>query len=399
MLAFVLTRGLSSGPIDVTGPLTALLVLQASAYTTMRMGLVRVGAVFTGIAVAIALSQWAGLHWWSLGLAVGTAITLARMLRLGEQALEAPISAMLILVTSEQSLAVETRIMNTLIGAGVGVAFAVLLPPSMPIRSASHGVRRVGALSAASLRRAAASIERKPITRNEVTTWLNQLYEVGSQLSSTSKLVREVGDARKFNPRAIGTADVEPVLRSGLDILERTTVWVRNLYRAIEREAPEAPQDAVTTGEQAAIATDTYGADIREIFAVVLNDVADTLEGFGELVAAEAIGEEEQVTANYAHCLEILRETRAILTELMFVDAREHPSLWLLRGTILHTIDQMLDQLALDRRARSRDEWKQMYAGRRLTQGQLLNRDTLAALRQRQVPSLRLRRVQPPGKL
>ncbi|HKN44633.1 MAG TPA: hypothetical protein VJW23_11990, partial [Propionibacteriaceae bacterium] len=44
VVSYLLTLILTSGVMDLTGPLTALLVMQASAYSTLRMGAVRVGA-------------------------------------------------------------------------------------------------------------------------------------------------------------------------------------------------------------------------------------------------------------------------------------------------------------------------------------------------------------------
>ena len=58
------------------------------------------------------------------------------MLRLGEQALETPISAMLILAVTDPGIAAEVRVLNTLIGAGVGIAFNLVYPPAMPTRPA-----------------------------------------------------------------------------------------------------------------------------------------------------------------------------------------------------------------------------------------------------------------------
>lgn len=52
--------------------------------------------------------------------------------------------------------------------------------------------------------------------------------------------------------------------------------------------------------------------------------------------------------------LDVLRETQAILTELMPVDAPDDKSAWLLRGSILAGVEQVLDQLNLEERARVR---------------------------------------------
>jgi len=97
IVSYLFTLILTDGAIDLTGPLTALLVLQASAYSTLKMGVIRVGAVLTGVLIATLLSTWIGLTWWSLGAAIAASLLLAKVLRLGEQTIEVPISAMLIL--------------------------------------------------------------------------------------------------------------------------------------------------------------------------------------------------------------------------------------------------------------------------------------------------------------
>lgn len=143
VVSYLISVELTDGAIDLTGPLTALLVVQASAFSTMKMGAVRVGAVLSGVLVATLLSTVIGLTWWSLGAAIAASLLLAKALRLGEQALETPISAMLILGVANQDVAAEIRILNTLIGAAVGVLFNLLYPPAMPTASAGRALLRV----------------------------------------------------------------------------------------------------------------------------------------------------------------------------------------------------------------------------------------------------------------
>src|SRR5690625_7775428 len=73
VVAYLLTVWLIDGPIDLTGALTALLVTQASATASLKMGVVRVGAVLTGVLVAVTLTSWVGLSWWTLAAAVASA--------------------------------------------------------------------------------------------------------------------------------------------------------------------------------------------------------------------------------------------------------------------------------------------------------------------------------------
>jgi hypothetical protein len=377
VVAYLLTLWLTEGPIDLTGALTALLVVQASAYSTVRMGIVRVGAVLTGVLVAVALSAWVGLTWWSLGAAIVVALLIAAVLRLGEQALEAPISAMLILGMGGQEIAAETRVVTTLIGAGVGVALNLLFPPPVPTRAAVAGVREVASLQAQCLRSAASSMSHRPIAQAEVGSWLNQAIAAAEVSEQASARISAVKDVRRLNPRAIGTPEIEPVLRAGLDALDRSLLAVRTLFSTMLKEAPEYQT-----------LDDGYGDEVRPAFAVLLDNVADCLEAFGALIVAEAESSEAEVERNLAQSLDVAREARAILTELLLVDAREETSLWLLRGSILAAVDHVLGPLNLEDRARVRRQRKRRSARWLAAQGKPLMRDMLSAPRARRLPRL-----------
>ena len=104
---------------------------------------------------------------------------------------------------------------------------------------------------------------------------------------------------------------------------------------------------------------DPYGAELRSAFAVVMHDVADCLRAFGSLVLAEAQERTADTEQALADSLEILRETQAILTELITVDARDNTSSWLLRASILAAVEQVLLQLNLEDRARIHRQWEE----------------------------------------
>ncbi|HEV7146375.1 MAG TPA: hypothetical protein VGN48_05195, partial [Pedococcus sp.] len=80
VVAYLLTLVATGGVVDLTGPLTALLVVQASAFSTLKAGAVRVGAVLSGVLVASLLSTWIGLTWWSLGAAIAASLLLGKVL-------------------------------------------------------------------------------------------------------------------------------------------------------------------------------------------------------------------------------------------------------------------------------------------------------------------------------
>ncbi|MFD1053144.1 FUSC family protein [Terrabacter terrigena] len=354
--AYVLSQVITPGTPDLTGPLTALLVVQASAFSTIKMSAVRVGAVLSGILVATLLSTWIGLTWWSLAAAIAASLLLAKVLRLGEQALETPISAMLILGVSNHDVASETRILNTLIGAAVGVAFNLVYPPAMPIGPARQALLRVVEVAASALDQAAEALERGPVTREQVAAWVDRVRSANREVARATETIGHLRESRRFNPRALGTVDVEPVLASALDTFEQCLLAIRALFTLLLAELP--PQGAPE---------DPYGDELRSAFAVVLHDSADCLRAFGGFVIAESEGREQDTEKALAESLDILRETQAILTELILVRAREDTS-WLLRGSVLAAVEQVLARLDLEDRARVHQQWKEAQQRRPLAQ-------------------------------
>ncbi len=345
VVAYLLTLWWIDGPVDLTCALTALLVVQTSTYSTVRMGMVRVGAVVTGVLVAVAVSSWVGLSWWSLATVIAVSLLLAAVLRLGDQALETPISAMLILAVGGQEIAAETRVLTTLIGAGVGVSFNVLFPPAVPTKAVISHVRQVARQQANLLRMASTSMARQSITRAEVGRWLDEARVVVDATQRAHAAVAALVEVRRFNARALGAPAVEPSLRSGLEALDRSQFAVRALYFTMRKEAPEfeTPDDG-------------YGDEVRIAFAVLLDNVASAIEAFGAVLQAEAQDMSDDVERNLADSVDVAREAKAILTDLLMVDAHAETSLWLLRGSILVAVEQTIEPLKLEDRLRLRRE-------------------------------------------
>jgi hypothetical protein len=357
VISYLITLVVTDGAVDLTGALTALLVVQASAYSTLKMGAVRVGAVLSGVLVATLLSTWVGLTWWSLGAAIAASLLIGKVLRLGDQALETPITAMLILGVANHDIAAGIRIINTLIGAGVGIAMNLIYPPAMPTASAGRALLRVVDAAAAPLDAAADALVDGPVSRAHLDALLDRLRAATRRVATARDIINSLKDSRRFNPRALGTIDVEPVLGTGLDTLEHCLLDVRSLLTVISVEAPaeERPDDP-------------FGEELRAAFAVVLHDAADCLRAFGSLVVAEAEGREEETEEALAESLEMLRETRAILTELMMVKAEDNSPAWMLRGSVLAALGQVLTRLDLEARARLHRTWKDEQLRRPLAQ-------------------------------
>jgi hypothetical protein len=343
VVAYVVSIALSPGVLDLTAPLTALLVVQASTVSTLQMGLVRVGAVLTGVLVAVGLSSYFGLSWWSLAIVIAASLVLAKVMRLGEQSLEAPISAMLILGVTTPQVAAEVRVVNTLVGTLVGAAFSLLVPIAIPDTRARDEVRRVARSQAALLDEVASTLGDRPPDPAEAEAWSMWGEDIGADIEIAAATLQDVEERRKLNPRSLASAPVHPRLRSALERLDRCLAAERALLVMIGRQESSSAEG---TAERA--------AEMRRAFAVVLDDLANGLRAFGDLIGADHVEASDEALGRI---VDVVHETRAVLTELVLinVDPREETDMWMLQGSVLAAVDQILRQLDLEHEASSMD--------------------------------------------
>lgn len=348
VLAYAFVQLNDPGSVDLTGPLTALLVVQTSLVSTLRTGAGRVVAVLVGVLVAVGVSTWVPLSWWSLAAVIAASLLLAEVLRLESNRLETPISAMLVLAVAQHDALATTRMVNTLIGAAVGVCLIAAIPPPVRPRDAASAVRAVAEAAAAATRRAGEDVV-EGLTRGRVKSWLDDVHAVLPLVSEADAALADAADARRLNPRAIVVTDQVPALRAGLTALDRSVVALRAMLLALYEDVPEQPPPD-ESGDQ---------ADLRGAFSVVLLDMADCLSAFGSLVVAEAEQREVEAEDALAQTLEILRETRAILTELYLVSTGDETQAWLVRGSILAAVERVLSELDVEKRARSKSRMQE----------------------------------------
>ncbi|MDE9365398.1 aromatic acid exporter family protein [Luteipulveratus sp. YIM 133132] len=347
VISYVIADWISPGILDLTAPLTALLVVQASTVSTLLMALVRVGAVLTGVLVAVGITTWIGLSWWSLAIVVATSLVLAKLFRLGPQSLETAISAMLILaVSSGTGLAAEVRVVNTLVGALVGIAFSLLFPVQIPNTTARDAVARVPRELAALLNEVAQTVGDRPPHPEEARAWLDWVNSTGRELSEATQEVDTIQERRRLNPRALAATTIHPELRDSLARLDRCLSAERALVVMVGQQVAEAEDDE--RRERA--------GELAKAFAVVLDDIAGGLRAFGDRIGADLI---ESADEARERMLDVVEESRAVLAELAMIDVdpRRDRDVWMLQASVLAALDQILRQLDLDHPVETTAAW------------------------------------------
>jgi len=370
VLAYVVAQQIFPHSQPLTGPLTALLVVQVSLFATLTTGLERVLAVVSGVVLAVLVSSLVALTWWSLGAVIALAIVIGQLLRLGDHLLEVPISAMLVLGVSSAESAAASRVGETLIGAGVGVLATLLYPPPVQSSSAGEAVERVSAYTGEVLDRVADELPHA--SRERAGDWLEDVRRLSHHVVKADRVLEEAGDSRRLNPRAAGTTDALPLLRRDLDALEHSGVALGQLFRtvhdAVRAPAPQSgsecgsglgSEEELPAGDatQPATALIAYDTEVRSAFGTLLRDLSGALRAFGSLARAEAEAGEEAAREQLAAALDALAEARALLTELLLVDPSEDRSQWELHGSLLAAVGRVLDELDIAERDRHREQW------------------------------------------
>ncbi len=310
----------------------------------------RILSVVLGVAVAIGVSTLVGFTWWSLGALVAASILLGQALRLGPHIMEVPISAMLVLAAGGAGVQATDRVYETLIGAGAGLLINIVFPPTVQTRDAGVAVERFAESIARLLDRAARSLNDQEATRDEVRSWLNEARSITDDIAAVDRALTAAGESRRLNPRALGTTDVTPDLRSGLSALEHSAVALRAVFRSLADGAGTSTSGGGDGDES------IDDEDLRIAFAVLMSDLALAVRSFGTLVRAEVDEADQPHTDELAGLLDAVREARVRLTELLLVDPQGAPGRWQLHGSLLAGVERVLAELDVAERVRRREQ-------------------------------------------
>jgi hypothetical protein len=341
----------------VTAPLTALLIVQVTLVGTFTDTVRRILSVVAGVGVAVVISSFVGFSWWSLGAIVGVAILLGQALNLGPHLLEVPISAMLILAAGGSNVLAKDRIAETLVGAAVGLFINLVVPPSTRTASAGAAIESFSDSVADLLARASARLGEGAVPRDEARSWLAELRTLSQSTRPVDLALTEAHRSRRLNPRAVGTSDPVPDLRSGLDALEHCAVALRAVFRSIADAAGppdgDGPDEVLT------------GSELRHALATLFGDLGRAIAGFGDLARTYAHTAGDPETAELGAALDTVRRDRARLNELLMVNALDDRDRWPVHGSLLSGIDRVLAELDVDDHAREREVRRQEAAARR----------------------------------
>jgi hypothetical protein len=364
--AYLLALSIPAGTSrPVLAPLTALLVLQASLYQTVRSAMRKVLSVTVGVLVAVGVAEFIGFSWWQLALVIAGALVIGRVLHLGDDLLEVPISAMLIFSSMGTHVAATGRVVDTLMGAAAGLGGGLVFVGRPRVQPARSAVGHLAGQVAGLLDRMAADLagtERTDIERTgtaptgtvqegngqesaepaddltgEAAQWLVQARALRDEIERVDDALREAADSARLNPRAlVRSSGVTPAtvttvaLRGGLEALEHAALTLRGLARSV-----------LDSTEIASEASPVRDRETRVQLASVLAKLGEAIRTYGRLVQLTPVGS-ESLESELAAELDEAHRLQDELADLLKPQAKAgRPSEWPLRGEILAHVDRL----------------------------------------------------------
>lgn len=342
--AYVVATLLFPGTRPLLAPLTAMLVVQVTPVSLIAAGLDRVVAVVAGVSLAVAFSAMVPLAWWSLGLLIFMALSIGQALRLRLFTIEVAISAMLVLGVG--TFAAETaawqRVAQTLVGALVGIAANLLVPPKVATSDAGQAIDGLADSLSALLNGAADELTELVSEGREVAPaarlWLDEARRITHDIPRVGAVLSHAEQGRRLNVRAVGTPNLGPELRQGLDALEHCAVAIRAMFRAVA----DAIQDPMWP-------TETSTRSVLLGLAETFREMAVGVDAFGQLVRDEAVSGGQMSSRDVEtlrEALEGLKEARARSEDLLTTAA--DPVLLELHVAVLSTVKRLLSEMDLD---------------------------------------------------
>ena len=338
VIAYVVALVLSSQPAPLTAPLTALIVVQVTLFATLTTSMRRVNAVVAGVIIAIGFSSMVGLSWWSLGLTILASLVIGRFVRAGEFVPEVAISAMLVLGVARVTETAWDRVLETLIGAVVGLLFNMLFVPPVWVQPASEAIEGL----AGRMRGLLMSLSEEVHGHTSVAEAAERLHEarrLDHDIVQVDAALRRAEESLRLNPRVKEGMLSRVVLRTGLDTLEIAAVVLRTLTRTLTDLAKARTEESLFAPEIA--------AGLSELFV----HMARSIESFAVLITSQVSASAEEAEEQLVRELAASLDSREVVAHLLLDGVREHPRQWQLHGALLAEIDRILDELEVDKRS------------------------------------------------
>lgn len=245
--AWLVAGWLVQGQLPVFAAIAALLVVQPSVNQSFGKAVERSIGVILGVLVASGLSLVLGQYTWVILVAILVAMLLAWSLKMTPATSnQVAISSMLVLAlgASSPEYALD-RILETLIGAAIGIIVNALIVPPVAVAPARDQLARLGGELAASVDRLADALVRRR-TRAELEALMIEARLLRPMRDAADAAIAAGEESLTLNPRrSVHRAELVQ-LRALLDTLSPMVTQLIGMTRAFADHYDETLHDEPT---------------------------------------------------------------------------------------------------------------------------------------------------------
>jgi MFS family permease len=276
-VSWMIARAVSGSSFSLFAPITTLLVVQTSPWTTLGVSVQRILGTGIGVLVASVYVNLVGLTWWSFLLGVLAALLIARLLpwSLGGQ-LQIPVAVVFVLALGAGSWEQDRwRLIDVVIGGLVGLV-AVFVFPQRPNPEAFESAMRTYRDAVIDTVRSVGEESAAPhglLGPDEVHAYVAPSRQLRERADAARKALVLLVEGAQLNMRAGGVAtDLEErALR--LRRLSGIAVQVRGIVGAANRLYDREGLVPMLTGAE----LDSIVRDLGSLMAAVLGAPGDVV--------------------------------------------------------------------------------------------------------------------------
>lgn len=312
----------STTPVLAAG--AALFSVHMSVTTSLSDGANRVAGTLLAVGIATIVESTLGVGPLAIGIIVLGVLFVGRALRLGKEgAIGAAATSLFVLALGSNltTLAIQDRVIDTLLGVTIGILISSLTRALSPEEEAKEALEKLSDDISTLLAELASGVAGGTYEKKDAETWLRRSRELGAGLATTSGLVTEAEVRARWSPK--GRSREVQGLKTSLMALEHSCSQVNSIARNLF-DAAFDHKDLHVPGHIAQVLGHT-----SEAFRVHADHLAEETDTQALAIALEAARDSRK---------DALREVRNI----------DDTGVWVLSGAILAQVDQMVDGLGGD---------------------------------------------------
>ena len=236
-LSWYIAADVIGNTLPVFAPLTAVLTVQVTVWDSVSRGLQRAVGVVIGVLLAFGIARLLGVHVWSVALVVFVSWMAGMVLRLGQQgAVQVPVSALLVLVLGATvSEYAEDRVVDTILGAAVGILVSFVVIPRTNLAKTQARVRGLAASMTAALRDIGARLQEPGA---DFSALLHTARQLDDDAGRVAVAVERTETATRWSPTGHRDRPAAEVLVGGLNSLDMVGRAIRGIARVLADMPP-----------------------------------------------------------------------------------------------------------------------------------------------------------------